>query len=185
MAEDDSRQFDLNIERVLEHWTVPHAVREVLANALDEQALTGTLDPAITRAPDGTWHIRDYGRGIRYQHLTQKENTEKLKRSDDVIGKFGVGLKDAFATFDRHGIGVEIRSRHGRITIGKVPKHGFEDLRTLHALISESRDPTFEGTDFALGGVTDENIEMAKSFFLRWSEDEVLETTPFWCSAAG
>lgn len=35
------RQFDLNIERVLEHWTVAHALREVIANALDEQALTG------------------------------------------------------------------------------------------------------------------------------------------------
>jgi hypothetical protein len=30
------RQFDLNIERVLEHWTVAHALREIIANALDE-----------------------------------------------------------------------------------------------------------------------------------------------------
>ena len=36
------REFDLNIERVLENWTVAHALREVIANALDEQALTGT-----------------------------------------------------------------------------------------------------------------------------------------------
>jgi hypothetical protein len=34
-------EFDLNIERVLENWTVAHALREVIANALDEQALTG------------------------------------------------------------------------------------------------------------------------------------------------
>ena len=27
--------FDLNVERVLEHWTPAHAVREVIANALD------------------------------------------------------------------------------------------------------------------------------------------------------
>jgi hypothetical protein len=32
------REFDLNIERVLENWTVAHALREVIANALDEQA---------------------------------------------------------------------------------------------------------------------------------------------------
>jgi len=37
--------FDLNIEKVLEHWTVPFAIRELIANALDEQALTGTADP--------------------------------------------------------------------------------------------------------------------------------------------
>jgi hypothetical protein len=43
--------FDLNIEKVLEHWTVPFAIRELIANALDEQALTGTSDPIprITR----------------------------------------------------------------------------------------------------------------------------------------
>ena len=37
-----TREFDLNIERVLENWTVAHALREVIANALDEQALTNT-----------------------------------------------------------------------------------------------------------------------------------------------
>ncbi|GEM_PF-6446736 len=28
--------FDLNIEKVLEHWTIPFAIRELIANALDE-----------------------------------------------------------------------------------------------------------------------------------------------------
>jgi hypothetical protein len=32
---------------VLEHWTVTFAVREVIANALDEAVLTGTADPDI------------------------------------------------------------------------------------------------------------------------------------------
>jgi len=31
------RYFDLNIQRVLEHWTVSEALREIIANALDEQ----------------------------------------------------------------------------------------------------------------------------------------------------
>ena len=30
------KKFDLNIEKVLEDWEVYHAVREVIANALDE-----------------------------------------------------------------------------------------------------------------------------------------------------
>lgn len=34
--------FDLNIEKVLEHWGVEHAIREIIANALDEMTLTGT-----------------------------------------------------------------------------------------------------------------------------------------------
>lgn len=47
------REFHLNIERVLENWTVAHAVRELIANALDEAALTGTAEPEIRKAaPD-------------------------------------------------------------------------------------------------------------------------------------
>ena len=67
------REFDLNIERVLENWTVAHALREVIANALDEQALTGTSEPEIFQDGEGRWHIRDWGRGLRYEHLTQNE----------------------------------------------------------------------------------------------------------------
>jgi hypothetical protein len=34
--------FDLNSGEVLEHWPTAFAIREVIANALDEQAITGT-----------------------------------------------------------------------------------------------------------------------------------------------
>ncbi len=47
------RQFDLNIERVLEHWAVAHAIREIIANALDEQALTSTADPVVFKDDEG------------------------------------------------------------------------------------------------------------------------------------
>ena len=52
-------EFDLNIEKVLENWTVVHALREVIANALDEQALTGKPDPVIACDEAGAWHFRD------------------------------------------------------------------------------------------------------------------------------
>ena len=35
-----SKEFDLNIENILENWEVYHAIREIIANALDEQILT-------------------------------------------------------------------------------------------------------------------------------------------------
>jgi DNA gyrase/topoisomerase IV subunit B len=73
---------------------VPHALRELIANALDEAALTGSAEPVIDKdADDGSWHVRDFGRGLRHEHLTQKEDREKLRRADLVVGKFGVGLK--------------------------------------------------------------------------------------------
>lgn len=64
------KSFDLNIEKILENWEVRHGIREVIANALDEQILTGTA-PVVIEKRDGTWIIRDEGRGIRYTHLTQ------------------------------------------------------------------------------------------------------------------
>jgi len=175
----EPRHFDLNIERVLEHWTVAHALREIIANALDEQALTGTAEPTISHDAQGVWHIRDYGRGLRYEHLTQNEDKEKLRRTDQVIGKFGVGLKDALATFDRHGVGLTMRSRHADISIEQSPKHGFEDIRTLHALIAPPSDAGLVGTDVALAGLSDTDMETARSFFLRYAGDDVLDTTDY------
>ena len=179
MISDDVRQFDLNIERVLEHWTVAHALREIIANALDEQALTGTADPAIFKDAQGAWHIKDSGRGLCYEHLTQNENQEKLKNAGLVIGKFGVGLKDALATFDRHNIQIYIFSAHGDITISKTTKHGFTDIVTLHALIRPPSYPYLVGTEVILVGITDEDVAKAKDFFLKYSGDEVLERTKY------
>ena len=175
------REFDLNIERVLENWTVAHALREVIANALDEQALTGTAEPQILQDDEGRWHVRDWGRGLRYEHLTQNENREKLAQPDKVVGKFGVGLKDALATFDRHRIAVVIRSPHGDITTGKQAKHGFADIKTLHALITDPAEPGLTGTEFILSGrtLTERQVDEAKGLFLRYSGDEELGVTPF------
>lgn len=177
--QEEMRKFDLNIERVLEHWTVAHGLREVIANALDEAALSSTQAPDIYKDETGTWHIRDHGRGLRYEHLTQNENKEKLRYSELVIGKFGVGLKDALATFDRHHIDLQILSPHGDIMIGTVPKHGFTDLKTLHALITPASNPQRIGTEFVLQGLKDEEIAKAKDFFLAYSGDIMLASTSY------
>ena len=46
------REFDLNIEEVLENWEIFHALREIIANALDEQVLTKTKKIEIKREND-------------------------------------------------------------------------------------------------------------------------------------
>jgi hypothetical protein len=174
-----TRLFDLNIEKVLEDWEVYHAIREVIANALDEQLLTKTKEIEIFRDKQDKWHIRDFGRGLKYEHLTQNECEEKLTHPNLVIGKFGVGLKDALATFDRHKIKVLIKSKYGDITIVKSEKYGFEDITTLHASISSPSDKNFQGTEFILDGCTDKDIEIAKSFFLKFSGETELEVTSY------
>jgi len=172
------KKFDLNIEKILEDWEVHHGIREVIANAIDEQLLTNTKEIEIFKDQKGRWHIRDYGRGLRYDHLTQKENEEKL-RNPHVIGKFGIGLKDALATFDRKGVKVLIKSKHGEITLSKSQKHGFEDIVTLHACVSPPSDPKFVGTEFIFDKVSSKDIEKAKDLFLKFSGERVIETTDY------
>lgn len=171
------KTFDLNIEKILENWEVCHAIREIIANALDEQSLTGTVDICIEKV-NGQWHIIDYGRGLSYKHLTQNENDEKLQ-NDKLIGKFGFGLKDALATLYRNNVRVEISSKYGYITLTKAAKVGFDDIITLQAKIDAPKNDNMVGTDFCLTNCMDEDMEKAKSMFLIFSGAHVLEKTEY------
>jgi hypothetical protein len=174
----EPRYFDLNTADILEDWEPRHAVRELIANALDEQAITSTRDIEIERVDDRSWRIRDYGRGLSYDHLLQNESEEKRLHANKVIGKFGFGLKDALATLHRRGIGVSITSRHSFFQLDKRAKPGFADVPSLHVVITPSPDAKFAGTEIVLSGVASAEIEAAKLFFLRFSGDMPLEQTP-------
>lgn len=170
--------FDLNIEEVLDNWEVEHGLREIIANALDEQALSHTGDINIFKDDRGYWHIRDFGRGLKIEHFTLNENQEKLTAPSDIIGKFGVGLKDALATFHRRNVDIFIRSVFGTYQLRKAQKHDFGDIITLH--IEYNDNPvSMQGTEFIFRGVTDNDIEKAKALFLRFSGEEVIEFTRY------
>lgn len=171
------KKFDLNIETILDNWCVYHAIRELIANAIDEQLLSNSKPIEIYKE-NNVWHIRDYGRGISYFHLTQNENVEKLK-NPETIGKFGIGLKDALATLDRNGVEVTIFSKHGTITTDKSVKKDFEDIATLHAIINDAIDQNFKGTDIVLKNVEEIEIEKAKQLFLVYTNEEIIETTKY------
>jgi len=170
------KKFDLNIEKILENWETKHAAREIIANAIDEQKLTGSKEIEIFKDASSNWHIKDYGRGLKHEHFTQKENDEKLNH-DGIIGKFGIGLKDALATFERKGIEVKMQSRYGDISLGKSQKSGFDDLITLHAYISEPSNPSLVGTEFILKNISDFDIQQAKNLFLKFTNERVIEKT--------
>ncbi len=178
MSEEDTGLFDLNVEKVLGDWEIYHAIREVIANALDESILTKTKDIWLSKDKKGDWHIRDFGSGLSYKHLTQKENKNKLEHKD-LIGKFGVGLKDALAVFDRRGITILIKSKYGTMSLVKASKAGFKGLVTLHVKIEKPSDKNFIGTDFTLHGVSDKDIKDAKNLFLKFSDAKRLETTKY------
>lgn len=169
--------FDLNIEKVLDNWTVSDALREIISNALDEKTLTGTRDISIQKDENGRWHIRDFGRGLQSSHFTQNENPEK-QTSNDVIGEFGVGLKDALGVVFNHSIHVAIDSRYGHVTLTMAKKEGF-DIKTLHADFTSPLNPDMEGTDFTFEGLDDEDVRKAKNMFLIFNQETILETTPY------
>lgn len=174
---EEKRYFDLNIEQVLENWDVYHAVREIIANALDETVLTNSRSVDLFKDKKGYWHIRDFGRGLNYQHFSQNENEEK-SNAEGVIGKFGVGLKDALAVFYRHKIEVTIKSKHGVFSTEMHKKDGFKDIKTLHVLVSENKEKDFVGTEFILS-IDDTDMEKAKKLFLAFNTERPIETTDF------
>ncbi len=142
----EPRLFDLNIEEVLDHWEVEHAIRELIANALDEQLLTGSDDI-------------------------------KLASQLPVIGKFGVGLKDALATLHRRGISVTIASPFGTFVLREAHKHNFDAITRLH--VEQLPAVQMAGTDVALYGVSAADIAAARALFLRFSGDEKIEATQY------
>ena len=172
-----ARYYDLNTGEILEAWSVRHAVRELIANALDEQALSNSADVEISEMDKRTWCIRDYGRGLNYDHLRQSESAEKAEHANKVIGKFGFGLKDALATLHRHKVSVTIRSRHGLFSLEVRAKAGFSNLMTLHVAISDAEDAEFVGTQITLSNVDGAEIAAAKTFFVRFSDETMLEST--------
>ena len=96
-----------------------------------------------------------------------------------MIGKFGVGLKDALATFHRRGVEVQIFSRHGVFTLAQQDKHGFAGISTLHVAHDDPAAEDWIGTEFHLSPITDEQMTEAKSFFLRFSKEILLEETRY------
>lgn len=173
------KKFDLNIDKILEDWELSHAVRELLANALDETAIVcSKRPPEVAKRCAGSWSIRDYGRGLRYQNLIQSEDPEKLKNSS-VIGKFGVGLKDALATFERRGVGVQICSRHGDLELVRASKHSFEDMITLHAVVHPPSDSQMIGTECRLLGIEDSEIQSAMDMFVQFKICSPIESTRY------
>jgi hypothetical protein len=82
------------------------------------------------------------------------------------MGRFGCGLKEAIAVLHSRGHVVTITSKFLEATVISYTKTGF-DLDTLHAKI-DTGDSNLVGTAITITGITEEHVEAAKSFFLRY-----------------
>lgn len=160
-----NKSFDLNIGKILSNWTNAHAIRELISNAIDESKITKT-NPIELSYTDEIVIIKDYGRGLDYKHLILNENNEK--NNANLIGQFGIGLKDAVATLYRNNCDVIIDSKFGKITFEKLNKTNFDDINTLHAIISPKNSVTI-GTTITITNVRKKHFEEAKSYFLLYT----------------
>lgn len=169
--------LDLNIKKVLEDWTPEDAIREFISNALDETILSNaSQEPEIYKDRKGNWHIRDFGRGLHSEDFIQNENEEK-KNKKDIIGKYGVGLKDAIATLDRNNIKFEILSLDNKFYCEYRIKAGGSQEKTLHIVCEKNRE-RIEGTDIIVA-CSDEVIQKAKEKFCKYSNFNLIAETKY------
>lgn len=170
------KKMYIKIEKDLENWEIYHALREIIANALDEQFLTDTQDIDIFQDKKGNWHIKDFGRGIKPEDFTRKEDGE-TNSSPNLIGNLGAGLKNALAIFNRNNIKVVIKSRYGLYTIGKSAREHMKQVITLICIFA-SQNTSFLGTEFILTGISDKDMERARNLFLKYTKTFVMDNTP-------
>ena len=72
-----------------------------------------------------------------------------------------------------------ITSKYGTISLKQSTKVGFDDIVTLHAQITPPDNKNMVGTDVCLQGCTDSDIETAKSLFLKFPGENILEETKY------
>lgn len=126
-------KFDLNIGTILKDWTAPHAVREIIANALDEELLQPGVPPSeITHNPvTNVVTVRDFGRGIKVDDFILNEDATK-RDNVRLMGKFGFELKDAIATLYRLDVHVRVHSPYCDLQVETAAKTGVDAVESLH-----------------------------------------------------
>ncbi|MGL5630447.1 MAG: ATP-binding protein [Mycoplasmoidaceae bacterium] len=171
--ENKTNKLDLNIQNILEDWEIWHAIREIIANAIDEHKIRKISNIPIINFNDNIIEIIDQGNGIKKEHFIQNENKEKTERND-LIGKFGIGLKDAIATFNRKNIKLRILSNNFEYSPIMMQKFGAEEgTKTIHIECLENKDLTI-GTRFIIQNINYYDLEKAKNQFLIFSNKEFI-----------
>lgn len=172
------KKFDLNISNAKAGWNVATAVKEILADCLEEQQITKSSEVEIFKSEDGAWHIRDYGRGMKYTHLARSEYGDNMSYIYKGMST-GESLGDAIGTLDHNGVELIIDSKYSHITFIRTNKYGFEGVETILALVDAPVDPNRVGSEFTLKGIKDSDITAAQNMFLKYRDETPLEVTKY------
>ena len=119
------------------------------------------------------------GRGMRVEHLIQNENDEK-KCNSKLIGRFGIGLKDAISCLNDNGKTITIESKYLYIKqIKKLSKKGFNNIKTCHLGIEKEKDKKFIGTLIQIHDIEPEEYENVVNMFVSLMDLNLICKTNF------
>ena len=166
--------FDLNIQNILNDWTVSDAIREIIANAIDEAILTNTNQPMISYDQNNKiLVISDFGRGISIEKFTQNENSEKTN-CNQMIGKFGIGLKDAIAVLFNNNKKIIFNSPYGSFKPILLNKVGInQEIQTIHITYNPIKKIEI-GTTVIIENIDENEYLFAIDNFLIYSKRDLI-----------
>jgi hypothetical protein len=166
--------IDLNIgQAYLSEWTIDMAIRELIANAIDE-AEHGIID--IGKISEGVWKITNKGSEIKPANFLIKEGEKNKEKGK--IGKFGIGLKDAIGVLMSRGILVKIfTSEYQYIAEYRKKSKIIDDKCLFINIYNNTRE--LLGTEVILENCKDHYIEDAKSHFLIYRDKKMIEKTKY------
>jgi hypothetical protein len=169
-----SNCIDLNIGvQCLDNWQSHHAIRELIANALDEHTLKRISKPITVTHTRNHLEIIDYGSGITKSNFMLQTNPTKLN-NDKIIGQFGFGLKDALAVLCRNELDVTIYTKDYIYTPSYTQRQSTTDI-TLHITFDknddydEDEDEYDYGTKIIIGKIKKSDVDKAKEYFMNYT----------------
>ncbi len=177
MNNEENNIFDLNIKDILSDWNVWDALRELIANAIDESVITKTKFPIIDWNKESKiLTIEDFGRGLNSNDFIQNENNEK-KQTKGIIGKFGIGLKDAIAVLTNNKKSVVFQSKNGFFSpTSEIKKGMVEEIKTLHIQRDITNKIEF-GTKIIIENISEEEYKKTLSNFLKLNDNIKLSSS--------
>lgn len=164
------KTFELSITKgYVSRWGMPHAVRELIQNALDSES-PFVYEFAEDAEVPGTFLLRLVSEFTVLTPQTLLLGATSKEKSEDAIGSFGEGYKIALLVLTRLGYDVEIlngdlvwkpRFRFSR-TFG-------DDLLVVDELYSTERG--HKGLTFTVRGLSESDVEEIRASCLRMQKN--------------
>ena len=148
-------------------WGEYEGIREIIQNGIDgEQEYGCKLQVSYT--PNGKLAVENVGGSIPKEALLIGFTTKK--DNEELIGKFGEGLKLGVLALLRAGNTVKIKN-NGEIWTPVIEKSDNFNAEVLKFKITQAKKPA-KGLRVLIGGVSREKMESLQAQFSRTKEEE-------------